>query len=201
MAPCMYMQVEEFCKCVYVRHLKSLPEGLLIIWAWSDTMDDEHAQNDQDHSSSCTDGSSTETDLSDECVQSREISVVNFKCIGVTRDVSYQETLKNAFLATKEGKTVCVRLTPEPDNPYDSHAVAFECQVDGCWRVFGYVIKELFDPVLDAINKREIVSVDFAWIKYKILKTTRAGYYTAVTVKKRNEWAPIVHRLSDTMFH
>ena len=96
---------------------------------------------------------------------------------------------------------MCVRLTPEPDNPYDSHAVAFECQVDGCWRVFGYVIKELCDLVLDAINKREIVSVDFAWIKYKILKTAGAGYYTAVRVKMINEWAPTVYRLSDTMFH
>ena len=60
MAPCMCIQVEEFCKHVYVRHPKSLLEGLLIFWAWSDTIDDEHAQNDQkDHSSSCTDGSST----------------------------------------------------------------------------------------------------------------------------------------------
>ena len=112
-----------------------------------------------------------------------------------------QETLKKAFLATKEGKSVCVRLTPQPDNPYDSHAVAFECQVDGSWGVFGYVIKELCDHVLDAISKGEIVSVDFAWIKYKILKTTGAGYYTAVRVTKKKEWAQNVHTLSDTMFH
>ena len=53
----------------------------------------------------------------------------------VHRSNLYQESLKKGFLATKEGKTVCVRLMPDPDNPYDSHAVAFECQVDGCWRV------------------------------------------------------------------
>ena len=90
---------------------------------------------------------------------------------------------------------MCVRLTPQPDNPYDSHAVAFECQVDGSRGVFGYVIKELCDHV------GEIVSVDFAWIKYKILKTTGAGYYTAVRVTKKKEWAQNVHTLSDTMFH
>ena len=96
---------------------------------------------------------------------------------------------------------MCVRLMPEHDNPYDSHAVAFECQVDACWRVFGYVIKELRDHVLDAISKGDIISVDFAWIKFKILKTTRAGYYTAVRVTKKKEWAQIVYTLSDTMLH
>lgn len=195
------MQVEEFCKCVYVRHLKSLTEGLLIIWGWSDTNDSENAQIDEGQSSSCN-NTSTESDLSeDELVKCKETSTVNFKCVGVTRDAFYQETLKKAFLARKEGKSVCVRLTPQPDNPYDSHAVAFECQVDGSWGVFGYVIKELCDHVLDAISKEEIIDVDFVWIKYKILKTTGAGYYTAVRVTKKKEWAQIVHTLSDTMFH
>ena len=123
MAPYV-VQVEEFCKCVYVRHLKSLTDGLLIIWGWSDSRVDETAQIDEEHSSSCNNSSSTEVDLSeDECVQSKETSTVNFKCIGVTRDALYQETLKKAFLATKEGKSVCVRLTPQPDNPYDSYAL------------------------------------------------------------------------------
>ena len=128
------VQVEEFCKCVYVRHLKSLTDGLLIIWGRSDSRVDETAQIDEEHSSSCNNSSSTEADLSeDECVQSKETSTVNFKCIGVTRDALYQETLKKAVLATKERKSVCVRLTTQPDNPYDSNAVAFECQVDGSW--------------------------------------------------------------------
>ena len=34
--------------------------------------------------------------------------------------------IKKAFLATKQRK-LCVRLTPEPDNTYDTHAVAL-CQ-------------------------------------------------------------------------
>jgi hypothetical protein len=184
-----------------VRHLKSLKDGLLIIWGWTDSRDEEHVQNDREESS-CDDSPSTEADLSeDECGQTRETSTVNFKCVGVTRDSLYQETLKKAFLAIKDGKGVCVRLTPEPENPYDSHAVAFECLIDGCWKVFGYVIKELSDHVLDAISKGDIIHVDFAWIKYKILKTTGAGYYTAVRVTKKEEWAQIVHTLSDTMFH
>ena len=104
--------------------------------------------------------------------------------MGVTRDALYQENLK-VFLARKEGRSVGVRLTPQPDNPYDSHAVAFECQVDGSWGAFGYVIRELCDHVLNAISKGEIINVDFAWIKYKILKTTGAGYYASVRVTKK----------------
>ena len=48
LAIAMYtLQVEEFCKCVYVRHLKSLKDGLLIIWGWTDSSDDDCVQNDQ----------------------------------------------------------------------------------------------------------------------------------------------------------
>ena len=91
--------------------------------------------------------------------------------------------------AIKEGNGACVRMTPEPDNPYDSHAVAFECLAYGGW----YVIKK---HVLDAITSGDI---EFAWIKYKALKTTGAGYYATVRVTKKKEWPQIVHALSDTV--
>ena len=187
--PACHLRPPRTRRTLVLSRLPSLPSS--VRWTWI-------LQIDEEHSSSCNNSSSTEADLSeDEC---KETSTVNFKCIGVTRDALYQETLKKAFLATKEGKSVCV--TPQPDNPYDSHAVAFECQVDGSRGVFGYVIKELCDHVLDAISKGEIISVDFAWIKYKILKTTGAGYQgTAVRVTKKKEWAQNVHTLSDTMFH
>ena len=60
------VQVEEFCKCVYVRHLKSLTDGLLIIWGWSDNRVDETAQIDEEHSLSCNNSSFTEDDLSED---------------------------------------------------------------------------------------------------------------------------------------
>ncbi len=66
-----------------------------------------------------------------------------------------------------------MRLNPEPNNPYDSHAVAFECKIiAGCWKVFGYVPKELCDFVLSAIDKGDILNVEFSWIKYKIIRST-----------------------------
>ncbi len=93
-----------------------------------------------------------------------------------------------------------MRLSPEPNNAYDSHAVAFECEVagPGCWKVFGYVPKELCDFVLSAIDKGEILNVEFSWIKYKIVRSTGPGYYTAVKVTKRNEWPQLQ---CDTMYH
>ena len=62
------MQVEEICKCVYVRHLKSLTDGLLIIWRWSDTNDDETDQIHEEQTS-CND-SSTEGDNANKQAQS-----------------------------------------------------------------------------------------------------------------------------------
>ena len=104
----------------------------------------------------------------------KKLATVNFKCVGVTRDPLYQETLKLAFdMLINEKKNVPVRLNPEPNNPYDSHAVAFECEIiAGCWKVFGYVPKELCDFVLSAIDKGDILNVEFSWIKYKIIRST-----------------------------
>ena len=65
-------------------------------------------------------------------MQSRETSTVYFKSVGVTRDVSHQQILNKAFLATEQGK-LCVKLTPEPDNPYETHAVVLP-EVDVCLR-------------------------------------------------------------------
>ena len=132
------MQVEKFCNCVYVRHLKSLVEGLLIIWGWSDSKDDETAQSDEEKSLLCN-NLSTEADLSEDEWQNK---CSQFQVCGSTRDALYQYNLKKA-LYRKEGRSVGLGLMAQHDNTYNSHAVAFECQVDGSWGVFGYVIKEL----------------------------------------------------------
>ena len=84
---------------------------------------------------------------------------------------------KHYFRERRDGRSVAVRLTPEPTNPYDSHEIA------GCWRIFGYVVKELSDYVLDAINRGEIVRVEFSWIKYKIIRARILHCY-----KCHQEW-------------
>ena len=60
---------------------------------------------------------------------------VTFKCIGTTKETQYQERLKRIAQLHDRGLQVSCQLKPEPDNPFDSNAIAFECQIDGIWQV------------------------------------------------------------------
>ena len=51
----------------------------------------------------------------------------------------------------QEGEEVSVKVVPEPDNPFDSRAVSFQCKLAQSWHTIGYVIKELCDSVHAAI--------------------------------------------------
>ncbi len=52
-------------------------------------MDDENASGDDP--ALMVESLWTESDRIEECAVSKQISAVNFKCVGVTRDPSYQE--------------------------------------------------------------------------------------------------------------
>ena len=56
-----------------------------------------------------------------------------------------------------------------------------------------YVVAKLCDEVLSAINDGDIVSVKFAWVKFKFLKT-RPGYYASISITRSGEWSHAVHR-------
>ena len=55
--------------------------------------------------------------------------------IGVTKDLSYQDTMRKAatIILLREGGDVSARISPEPTNPFDAHAVLFECNVGSGW--------------------------------------------------------------------
>ena len=94
---------------------------------------------------------------------------VVFKCIGAHKKRQYQETLALASRKLKENSTVQVKLQPEPDNRYDSKAIAFLCKIDNSgWVRIGYVVQEVLDEVHEAINKKKILNVSFDWIKYTV---------------------------------
>ena len=44
-----------------------------------------------------------------------------------------------------EGGSVPVRIEHEPDNPYDSKAIAFKCLLNCKWQRIGYVVRECLD--------------------------------------------------------
>ena len=68
-----------------------------------------------------------------------------------------------------------VRVTPEPDNPFDSNAIKFECQIEDQWRIIGYVVRDALDAVHSAIKKKcEIKDTKFEWVKY-IMHWSKSG--------------------------
>lgn len=100
----------------------------------------------------------------------------------------------------KRGEKVPVKLVPEPTNPFDRRAITFQCKIQGKWNIFGYVVKEVCESVHDAFVSDSIVSTEFAWIKYQIIRTTGPGYYAAVNVTRKGEWPTIVKQSANTMY-
>ncbi len=44
-------------------------------------------------------------------------------------------------------------MSPEPTNPVDAHAIAFECKLNDKWQKIGYVVREALDAVHDALQR------------------------------------------------
>ena len=77
---------------------------------------------------------------------------VTFKCIGANRDSSQQNALRVAAENIRTGLNIPVRLNPQPDNPADSNAIAFQCFVQQKWQRVGYVVCEVLPYVHDAMR-------------------------------------------------
>ena len=99
------------------------------------------------------------------------------------RDGTAQEILKKARDLIKDGKEVSVRIVPEPDNHYDSKAIALQCNVDSKWQRIGYIVREALDCVHQALSSRKIDSVHFVWVKY-LLTFPRSGpvYFAGIDI-------------------
>ena len=171
----------------------------MIAWKWVE-IDEEEDEDKRDAGYVENDNEtlSTESDLEDE--QAEEVSTVTFKCIGVKHEQSYQDALKIACELMNDGETVPVKLSPEPTNPFDSRAIAFQCQIRGKWISIGYVVKEVCESVLSALASDCIISTEFAWVKFKILRTTGPGYYAAIDITRKGQWPTIVKQAANTMY-
>ena len=92
---------------------RRLSDGVLIIWEWVDYQgsgaSDDVEENSESNVSS-TDG---------EPEGGRTESTLPFKCIGVTRDASYQVLLRELKDRLDKGENLDIKLVPEPHNPYD----------------------------------------------------------------------------------
>ena len=124
---------------------------------------------------------------------------VTFKYIGATKTDESRETLKAVSELLASGNHVPVDLFPEPQNPYDSRAIAFKALVKDDWHTIGYIVREATEYVHSAIAKNEITCVKFAWAKY-LLSWSRCGpgYYCGADITVLGRWPDAVVRCAST---
>ena len=80
------------------------------------SVDDEPSKEELD--------SEPEDSLDEEAEADRRSHTLVFKCIGATKSKDYQAVLKKARDLIASGQSVPVRLSKEPQNPYNSRAIA-----------------------------------------------------------------------------
>ena len=206
-----FIKLQEYCLVPVEEVAKDVPntatlshlpnKQFLVIWQWEwteeDTCDGTLGSASQGDSLQQDGELSTDSDLTD--TDNDTLDTVCCKCVGVTRDPSYQQALEAAYKQLQQGTIVDVKLVPEPNNPYDSRAISFQCLVKQSWKIIGYVVRELCDCIHDAITKHSIVEVKLSWIKYKVIRTTGPGYYAAVNITRKGEWPIIARKYSSTM--
>ncbi len=190
-----------------MRHLRAMPEGIMVIWEWEWLSESSQLDIDSDGDGGDTDetcesaGTETEsgTESDQESNDTQTEDTVTFKCIGASREVHSQDALASAKQKLDRGESVPVRIEPEPSNPFDSDAISFQCKLDDTWVTIGYVVKEILPHVHRAIQSHSIVSVDFKWIKYIVMWTRSGpGYYAGINVTCRGKWPPQVRQFSST---
>ena len=100
----------------------------------------------------------------------------------------------------RNGEHVNVRVTAEPENPFDPNAVVFQTLANGKWMNIGYVVREAAPHVGHAIVNNLIVSCEFSWVRYIVhWSKSGQGWYTGITITKKGAWPTEVVRSSSTI--
>ena len=157
------MQVAEFATEVkQVKTMKLHSDGVLVIWKW-DWVGNIEKHEESGCNSIESDSNSEGEETHSEHEESEDpdpianiTHVVTFKCIGAVRDKIAQQTLRTVRNRMEKGYTVPLKLEPEPDNFWDSNAIAFMCCTDQKWIRIGYIVSELTGEVHDAIARIDI---------------------------------------------
>ena len=176
--------------------LHLLDEGVFIVWDW--VWEDEDEGN-IDHVSESTAADpeeqnthpylSSESDYEPEMTPPVMTHTVTFKCIGTTHDANAQEVLAKASKLIQRGEEIPVMIEPEPDNQFDSKAIAFKCRVEGRWQRIGYIVREALDEVHTALTQKKIIDVSFSWIKFLVVwMRSGPGYYAGINITINGEW-------------
>ena len=180
-----------------------LPFGdVLVIWkfSWYDWSDENINTSDDEHESDENESVHTQSiDTSEEIMTDGDEPIcthtITFKCIGSVKDAVSQEVLSKASVQLNEGSVVPVRLAPEPNNPKDCKAIAFECCIDDRWQRTDYIVREVLDSVHCALSESKITSVEFDWIKYIVYwYNSGPGWYAGIKITRKGTWSVDVVR-------
>jgi len=118
---------------------------------------------------------------------------VTFKCIGAQHDRHAQIILKKVSELLHDNQHVPVNIYPEPENPFDSQAIAFKCWLDNQWHRIGYVVREALNGVHEALTMRTITNVKFSWAKFRITwPNSGPGYYAGINITKQGQWSAAI---------
>ena len=188
--------------------LHLVPQGVLVVWEWEwqddDTDIDHISESSAEDVGHCHHNPHIQSDPESDSEEETDFQLpsqthtVTFKCIGTTHDLNSQEVLRSVNTLLGSGE-VPVKIVPEPDNQYDSKAIAFQCKVDGKWHRIGYIVREALDNVHRALMQKKIISVKFAWVKYLVIwMRSGPGYYAGINIAIDGEWSQEVCRCAST---
>lgn len=193
--------------CVDISNLKLLPQGVLVVWEW------EWEDNNSSESDESTVGenvesieqfnpnlpSDSESSEDSSTVVPSQMHTVTFKCVGSTYDADAQECLSKASKILRDGGTAEMKMAQEPNNQYNTRAVAFLCKINDKWQRVGYVVKECLEYVHKAMSEGHILSVKLAWAKYLVCwSRSGPGFYAGVNVTLQGVWHSDVVRSQST---
>jgi len=189
--------------------LHLVPQGVLVVWEWEwqddDTDIDHISESSAEDVGHCHHNPHIQSDPESDSEEETDFQLpsqthtVTFKCIGTTHDLNSQEVLRSVNTLLGSGEEVPVKIVPEPDNQYDSKAIAFQCKVDGKWNKIGYIVREALDNVHRALMQKKIISVKFAWVKYLVIwMRSGPGYYAGINIAIDGEWSQEVCRCAST---
>ena len=117
-------------------------DDVFVVWDWEWTTDDEDADSDNEITVIPETPPPPSSDESDEdealskaatalsiCPTPVVKHTLTFKCIGSTKECRYQEKLARISQLRNNGEEVPCIIAPEPENQFDSKAIAFKVTV------------------------------------------------------------------------
>lgn len=112
-----------------------------------------------------------------------------FKVLGV-QFKQRQRHLEAAFQKLENGEEVSVDIKREPDNDYDSNAIAVLLNYGTGWYTVGYMAKELTNdihPLLETAN----IKVAISHIRFRVTYLL-TGFYLTLNITRKGQWSPRV---------